>query len=183
MEPFEGLDFYDVESLLTAEEIMVRDMVRAWVESIRTSARSSDWIRHGMTYAAVLLGMVSSGVLAMRVIGPPEDAEAVRVVDSRGDGRGEPAASHGCRGDVGGEGKATRGGGRATRNKEEGVLGEEGRGGCRGEWQGMTALACGGAPRSARCDVDGYDDAVDDVRARLGAVGVGGEEDGECFLA
>ena len=32
MEPFEGLDFYDVESLLTEEEIMVRDMVRAWVD-------------------------------------------------------------------------------------------------------------------------------------------------------
>ena len=32
MEPFEGLDFYDVESLLTEEEIMVRDMVREWVD-------------------------------------------------------------------------------------------------------------------------------------------------------
>ena len=32
MEPFEGLDFYNVESLLTEEEIMVRDMVREWVD-------------------------------------------------------------------------------------------------------------------------------------------------------
>ena len=32
MEPFEGLDFYDIESLLTEEEIMVRDMVREWVD-------------------------------------------------------------------------------------------------------------------------------------------------------
>ena len=31
MEPFEGLDFYNIESLLTEEEIMVRDMVREWV--------------------------------------------------------------------------------------------------------------------------------------------------------
>ena len=29
MEPFEGLDFYNIESLLTEEEIMVRDMVRS----------------------------------------------------------------------------------------------------------------------------------------------------------
>ncbi|DAC15094.1 MAG TPA: acyl-CoA dehydrogenase, partial [Candidatus Poseidoniales archaeon] len=32
MEPFEALDFYDIESLLTEEEIMVRDMVRDWVD-------------------------------------------------------------------------------------------------------------------------------------------------------
>jgi len=32
MEPFEGLDFYDIESLLTEEEIMIRDMVRQWVD-------------------------------------------------------------------------------------------------------------------------------------------------------
>ena len=32
MEPFEGLDFYNIESLLTEEEIMVRDMVREWVD-------------------------------------------------------------------------------------------------------------------------------------------------------
>ena len=32
MEPFEGLDFYDIESLLTEEEVMIRDMVRAWVD-------------------------------------------------------------------------------------------------------------------------------------------------------
>ena len=32
MEPFEGLDFYDIESLLTEEEIMIRDMVREWVD-------------------------------------------------------------------------------------------------------------------------------------------------------
>ncbi|MGB1689255.1 MAG: acyl-CoA dehydrogenase family protein, partial [Candidatus Poseidoniaceae archaeon] len=32
MEPFEGLDFYDIESLLTEEEIMIRDMVRDWVD-------------------------------------------------------------------------------------------------------------------------------------------------------
>ena len=32
MEQFEGLDFYDVESLLTEEEIMIRDMVRSWVD-------------------------------------------------------------------------------------------------------------------------------------------------------
>ena len=32
MEPFEGLDFYDVDSLLTEEEIMIRDMVREWVD-------------------------------------------------------------------------------------------------------------------------------------------------------
>mgnify|MGYP000373630570 FL=1 len=28
MEPYEGVDFYDIESLLTEEEIMIRDMVR-----------------------------------------------------------------------------------------------------------------------------------------------------------
>ena len=32
MEQFEGLDFYDIESLLTEEEIMIRDMVRDWVD-------------------------------------------------------------------------------------------------------------------------------------------------------
>jgi len=32
MEPFEGVDFYDIESLLTEEEIMIRDMVRDWVD-------------------------------------------------------------------------------------------------------------------------------------------------------
>ena len=32
MEPFEGLDFYDIESLLSEEEIMIRDMVRDWVD-------------------------------------------------------------------------------------------------------------------------------------------------------
>ncbi len=32
MEPFEGVDFYDIESLLTEEEIMIRDMVRNWVD-------------------------------------------------------------------------------------------------------------------------------------------------------
>jgi glutaryl-CoA dehydrogenase len=32
MEPYEGLDFYDIESLLTEEEIMIRDMVRDWVD-------------------------------------------------------------------------------------------------------------------------------------------------------
>ncbi len=32
MEPFEGLDFYDIESLLSDEEIMIRDMVRDWVD-------------------------------------------------------------------------------------------------------------------------------------------------------
>jgi len=32
MEPFEGLDFYDIESLLTEEVIMIRDMVRGWVD-------------------------------------------------------------------------------------------------------------------------------------------------------
>ncbi|MED5272390.1 MAG: acyl-CoA dehydrogenase family protein [Candidatus Thermoplasmatota archaeon] len=30
--PYEALDFYDVDSLLTEEEIMVRDMVREWVD-------------------------------------------------------------------------------------------------------------------------------------------------------
>ena len=32
MEPFEGLDFYDIESLLSEEEVMIRDMVRDWVD-------------------------------------------------------------------------------------------------------------------------------------------------------
>ena len=32
MEPFEGVDFFDIESLLTEEEIMIRDMVRDWVD-------------------------------------------------------------------------------------------------------------------------------------------------------
>ena len=32
MEPYEGVDFYDIESLLTEEEIMIRDMVRDWVD-------------------------------------------------------------------------------------------------------------------------------------------------------
>ena len=32
MEKFEGVDFYDIESLLTEEEIMIRDMVRDWVD-------------------------------------------------------------------------------------------------------------------------------------------------------
>ena len=32
MERFEGVDFYDIESLLTEEEIMIRDMVREWVD-------------------------------------------------------------------------------------------------------------------------------------------------------
>ena len=32
MEKFEGLDFYDIESLLTEEEIMIRDMVRDYVD-------------------------------------------------------------------------------------------------------------------------------------------------------
>ena len=27
MEPFEAIDFYDIESLLTKEEIMIRDLV------------------------------------------------------------------------------------------------------------------------------------------------------------
>ena len=30
--PYEALDFYDVDSLLTEEELMVRDMVREWVD-------------------------------------------------------------------------------------------------------------------------------------------------------
>ena len=29
---YEALDFYDVDSLLTEEELMVRDMVRDWVD-------------------------------------------------------------------------------------------------------------------------------------------------------
>ena len=29
---YEALDFYDIDSLLTEEERMVRDMVRDWVE-------------------------------------------------------------------------------------------------------------------------------------------------------
>ena len=33
MEQFEGLDFYDIESLLTEEEIMIRDMVRESLET------------------------------------------------------------------------------------------------------------------------------------------------------
>ena len=37
MEPFEGLDFYNVESLLTEEEIMIRDMVREWVDEAAVS--------------------------------------------------------------------------------------------------------------------------------------------------
>ena len=32
MEAFEAPDFYDIESLLTEEEIMIRDMVRDWVD-------------------------------------------------------------------------------------------------------------------------------------------------------
>ena len=32
MSTYEGLDFYDIESQLTEEEIMVRDMVRDWVD-------------------------------------------------------------------------------------------------------------------------------------------------------
>ena len=32
MEPFEAVDFYDIESLLTEEEIMIRDLVREWVD-------------------------------------------------------------------------------------------------------------------------------------------------------
>ena len=32
MARFEGFDFYDVSSLLTEEERMVRDTVRTWVE-------------------------------------------------------------------------------------------------------------------------------------------------------
>ena len=32
MEPFEAIDFYDIESLLTEEEIMIRDLVREWVD-------------------------------------------------------------------------------------------------------------------------------------------------------
>ena len=31
--PFEALDFYDVDSLLTEEERMVRDMVRDFVDN------------------------------------------------------------------------------------------------------------------------------------------------------
>ena len=30
--PYEGLDFYDIDSLLTEEELMIRDMVRDWVD-------------------------------------------------------------------------------------------------------------------------------------------------------
>ena len=29
---FEAIDFYDIESLLTEEEIMIRDLVREWVD-------------------------------------------------------------------------------------------------------------------------------------------------------
>ena len=29
---YEGLDFYDIESQLSEEEVMVRDMVRDWVD-------------------------------------------------------------------------------------------------------------------------------------------------------
>ena len=29
---YEALDFYDVDALLTEEELMVRDMVRDWVD-------------------------------------------------------------------------------------------------------------------------------------------------------
>ena len=31
---YEALDFYDIDSLLTEEERMVRDMVRDWVEDL-----------------------------------------------------------------------------------------------------------------------------------------------------
>ena len=34
MEPFEAIDFYDIESLLTEEEIMIRDLVREWVDEV-----------------------------------------------------------------------------------------------------------------------------------------------------
>ena len=30
--PYESLDFYDIDSLLTEEERMIRDMVRDWVD-------------------------------------------------------------------------------------------------------------------------------------------------------
>ena len=30
--PYEALDFYDIDSLLTEEELMIRDLVREWVD-------------------------------------------------------------------------------------------------------------------------------------------------------
>ena len=40
MKPFDGVDFYRLDDLLTDEEKLVRDTVRDWVEE-RVPARSS----------------------------------------------------------------------------------------------------------------------------------------------
>ena len=54
MEPFEGLDFYDIESLLTEEEIMIRDMVRDWVTR-KSSQKSSMHVKSALMNGELLL--------------------------------------------------------------------------------------------------------------------------------
>ena len=44
---YEALDFYDIDSLLTEEERMVRDMVRDWVED-RVLPNIEDACRDGV---------------------------------------------------------------------------------------------------------------------------------------
>ena len=45
MEPFEAIDFYDIESLLTEEEIMIRDLVRLRIggAAAKVFATTREW--------------------------------------------------------------------------------------------------------------------------------------------
>ena len=44
--PFEGVDFYDVDSLLTEEERAVRDTVRRWVDDALLPIIGERYVEH-----------------------------------------------------------------------------------------------------------------------------------------
>ena len=62
---YEALDFYDVDSLLTEEELMVRDMVRDWVdEKVIPNIEQHHWMEPSREW---IQEMGEMGILGMVV--------------------------------------------------------------------------------------------------------------------
>ena len=74
MEAFEAPDFYDIESLLTEEEIMIRDMVRDWVDE-----EVLPHIEHACR-DGVFLDKWRTDLGAMGVLGAPERLRMPRTL-------------------------------------------------------------------------------------------------------
>ena len=75
MEPFEAIDFYDIESLLTEEEIMIRDLVREWVdeEVIPKIAHQLSHRKHSK-FIAVNCGAIPEGTIDSELFGHEKGA-------------------------------------------------------------------------------------------------------------